>query len=60
MLLAGLFAIVVTANAQRNIAEATIVYDLAIETGNNTLTGATTTIYLKGNNSRTDMASTLG
>jgi GLPGLI family protein len=49
-----------SASAQRNIAEATIVYDMAIETGNNTLTGATSTIYLKGNNSRTDMVSTLG
>ena len=60
MLLAGLFAALVSANAQRNIAEATIVYDMAIETGNNTLAGATTTVYLKGNNSRTDMASSLG
>ena len=60
MLLAGFFATFNSANAQRNIAEATIVYDMAIETGNNTLTGATTTIYLKGNNSRTDMASSLG
>ncbi|MBL0200032.1 MAG: hypothetical protein IPP81_07605 [Chitinophagaceae bacterium] len=66
MLLAGLFAAFVSANAQRNIAEATIVYDMVIQTGNNTpqsggaLTGATTTVYLKGNNSRTDMASTLG
>ena len=60
MLLAGFFATFNSANAQRNIAEATIVYDMAIETGSNTLTGATTTIYLKGNNSRTDMASSLG
>jgi GLPGLI family protein len=60
MLVAGLVTTFASANAQRNIAEATIVYDMAIETGNNTLTGATTTIYLKGNNSRTDMASTLG
>ena len=60
MLLAGLFAALVSANAQRNIAEATIVYDMAIETGNNTLAGASTTVYLKGNNSRTDMASSLG
>ena len=33
MLLAGLFAAFVSANAQRNIAEATIVYDMVIQTG---------------------------
>ena len=65
-MLTGLLAAFASANAQRNIAEATIVYDMVIETGNNTsksgdaLAGATTTVYLKGNNSRTDMASTLG
>lgn len=59
-MLVAAFAIAFTpAGAQRNIAEATIVYDMTIETGNNTLNGATT-IYLKGNNSRTDMTSTLG
>ena len=51
-----------SATAQRNIAEATIVYE--IQTGTNSsgdaLAGATTTVYLKGNNSRTDMVSTLG
>lgn len=66
VMLTGLLAAFASANAQRNIAEATIVYDMVIETGNNTsksgdaLAGATTTVYLKGNNSRTDMASTLG
>ena len=65
MLLAGLFAAFVSANAQRNIAEATLVYDMVIQNGNNTQAGdalvsATTTVYLKGNNSRTDMASKLG
>ena len=66
VLVTGLFASVVSANAQRNIAEATVIYDMEIQTGNNTpqsgnaLTGATTTIYFKGNNSRTDMASALG
>jgi len=53
------------ANAQRNIAEATIVYDMEIQNGNGaqggaSLGGATTTVYLKGNNSRTDMVSSLG
>lgn len=60
--LAGSFIV----NAQRNIAEATIVYDMVIQTSNGSgqsgdaLKGATTTIYLKGNNSRTDMVSPLG
>ncbi len=52
--------------AQKIISEGTIVYDVVIQTGNNktekgdALEGATTTIYLKGNNSRTDMVSPLG
>ena len=52
--------------AQRNIAEATITYDMVIQTGANApqkgdaLTGASSTVYLKGNNSRTDMVSSLG
>lgn len=54
-----------TAKAQRSIAEATMVYDMEIQNGNGSqgsgaLTGATTSVYLKGNNSRTDMVSSLG
>ena len=50
-----------SAGAQRNIAEATIAYDMTFQTGNGApLTGATTTVFLKGNNSRTDMVSALG
>lgn len=51
---------------QKTIAEATIVYNMVIQSGSNApqkgdaLDGATTTIYLKGNNSRTDMVSPLG
>lgn len=66
MLVTAFVTAVVSANAQRNVAEATIVYDMVIQTGNNTpksgdaLKGATTTVYVKGNNSRTDMASALG
>ena len=65
VMLTGLLAAFVSANAQRNIAEATIVYDMEIQNGGGSqgggaLTGATTTIYLKGNNSRTDMTSALG
>ncbi len=44
------------ANAQRSIAEATIVYEIAGQS----LNGASTTIYIKGNNNRTDMVSALG
>lgn len=65
VMLTGLFAAIASANAQRSIAEATIVYNMEVENGNGpqaggALTGATTTIYLKGNNSRTDMTSSLG
>lgn len=61
MLIAGFITAFTSAKAQRNIAEATIVYDMEIQSGNNTpITGATTTVYLKGNNNRTDMASPLG
>jgi GLPGLI family protein len=52
--------------AQKIISEGTIVYAMEIQTGTNqpqqgdALEGTTTTIYLKGNNSRTDVVSTLG
>jgi GLPGLI family protein len=55
-----------SAFAQKNIAEATIVYDMEILNTANTpqksdaFSGATTTVYLKGNNSRTDRVSPLG
>jgi len=50
-----------SASGQKNIAEATITYNMVINTGNGaSLEGASTTIYLKGNNSRTDMVSPLG
>lgn len=42
--------------AQRVIAEASFVYNITGEA----LTGATTTVYIKGNNSRSDMVSPLG
>jgi GLPGLI family protein len=65
VLLMALVMVFAAANAQRSIAEATIVYDMEIQSGNGqqsggALTGATTTVYLKGNNSRTDMVSSLG
>jgi len=51
--------------SQKIFSEGTLVYDVSIETGStsqsgNGLNGATHTVYLKGNNSRTDMASSLG
>ena len=52
----ALFAGYTSANAQRNIGEATIVYDIKGEA----LNGASSTVYLKGNNSRTEMVSALG
>jgi GLPGLI family protein len=52
--------------AQRRLTEATISYDIVINTSNSTpqtadlLDGATSVIYLKGNSSRSEMTSSLG
>jgi GLPGLI family protein len=52
--------------AQKTISEGTITYDITVKTGNkepqmaDALDGATTTVYLKGGFSRTDMVSALG
>lgn len=52
--------------AQRKLTEATIAYDIVINTSNKTpqaadlLDGATSVIYLKGNSSRSEMISSLG
>jgi GLPGLI family protein len=62
----GLFTGYYSANAQRIISEASIVYNMVIQAGNkepqkgDALAGASTTIYLKGNNSRTETVSSLG
>lgn len=48
------------ASAQKTIAEGIIVYDMVIQTGTAAIQGATTTVYLKGNNSRVEMVSALG
>jgi len=54
------------AQAQRKLTEATISYDIVINTNNKTpqaadlLDGATSVIYLKGNSSRSEMISSLG
>lgn len=52
--------------AQRKLSEATITYDIVINTNNSTpkaadlLDGATSVIYLKGTSSRSEMISSLG
>ena len=52
--------------AQRKLTEATISYDIVINTSNakpqgaDLLDGATSVIYLKGNSSRSEMVSSLG
>ena len=54
------------AHAQKRLTEATISYDIIINTSNKTpqaadlLDGATSVIYLKGNSSRSEMISSLG
>jgi len=56
----------VQAVAQRKLTEATISYDIVINTSNKTpqaadlLDGATSIVYLKGNSSRSEMISSLG
>ncbi len=53
------------ASAQKKVSELTLVYDASITTGNaeprlaDALDGATTTVYVKGNLSRSDMVSAL-
>lgn len=56
MLMIALPATYLSVYAQKNIAEATIVYNIQGQG----LTGASTTVYIKGNNSRTEMVSALG
>jgi hypothetical protein len=63
-LLAGVSSIQLS--AQKNLTEATISYDIVINTNNtkpqaaDLLDGATSIIYLKGNSSRSEMISSLG
>lgn len=61
LLVITILGFTISSNGQRNIAEATITYDMEIYSGSkDALNGATTTVYLKGNNSRVDMLSPLG
>lgn len=60
------FFIAFTCSAQKTISEATLVYNISVETGSSEpkmvdmLDGATTTIYIKGSQSRSEMVSGLG
>jgi GLPGLI family protein len=65
LIIASLFIIPVC-YGQKNFTEGSLVYNISVETGSNEpkmadmLDGATTTIYVKGNQSRTEMVSGLG
>ncbi len=58
--------ICLSTQAQKNLSEGSLVYNITVETGSaepkmaDMLDGATTTVYLKGNQSRTEMISGLG
>ncbi len=62
---AGLFLTLVSFG-QKNLTDGTLIYNISVETGSNQpkmadmLDGATTTVYLKGDQSRTEMLSGLG
>lgn len=66
MILALALGLQTAVHAQRKLTEATISYDIMINTGNaspqavDLLDGATSVIYLKGNSSRSEMISSLG
>ena len=65
-LAALLFLISISAKSQKVIAEGTLLYSISIQTGStepkmaDMLDGATTTIYIKGNQSRSELISGLG
>jgi GLPGLI family protein len=66
VLLSVMLLLTVNVFAQKTLSEGTIIYDVTVNTGNkepqmaDALDGATTTVYLKGAKSRTDMVSALG
>lgn len=65
LLITSLFA-AVASQAQKDLTEGSLVYNISVETGSaepkmaDMLDGATTTVYLKSNLSRTEMVSGLG
>ncbi|MEO8762750.1 MAG: hypothetical protein ABI416_00590, partial [Ginsengibacter sp.] len=60
------FSIAESLKAQKSFVEGSLVYNISVETGSvepkmaDMLDGATTTVYLKGSQSRTEMISGLG
>jgi GLPGLI family protein len=67
IILAGLFSLIgINSFAQKKFTEGVINYDIVINTGTDKpqaadfLDGATSTVYVKGNKSRTEMISSLG
>ena len=65
LVISGFFLALSTCG-QKNFTEGSLVYNISVETGSSEpkmadmLDGATTTVYLKGNQSRTEMISGLG
>lgn len=57
---------ILPASAQKTVSEATLVYNMSVETGKgepkmaDMLDGAITTVYIKGNQSRSELVSSLG
>jgi GLPGLI family protein len=66
IILLSLGGISFPSQAQKTLKEGTLVYNMSVETGSgepkmaDMFDGATTTIYLKGNKSRTELVSSLG
>lgn len=62
----SLLAVSLSVQAQKKITEGTITYDIKVNTGNTNpqiadmFDGATSVVYLKGNQSRSEMVSSLG
>ncbi len=65
-ILSTVLLLVITASAQKKLTEGTISYDIVINTNSDKpqaadfLDGATSTVYIKGTKSRTEMVSSLG
>ena len=60
------FSISFSANAQKTLNDGTLLYNMAVETGSDApkmadmLDGATTTVFIKGKQSRVELVSGLG
>lgn len=66
IIVALVFSLGFSANAQKTLNEGTLTYNMAVETGSDApkmadmLDGATTTVYIKGKQSRVELVSGLG